>query len=481
LPAHAFEPEIAVGASLYLFDALGSPVTLMAADGSVRERIKLDAWGVVRERTGASENPFAFTGHELDDETGLYYARARFYDPELGRFLSEDPLAGEAETPPSLHRYLYAFDEPTLYVDPSGAGSVEVGGRKIWVPDFLINLAADKIQFHAGRAVAVNRALEQRVGGMVSLARDPEGTLAKAAGNAARDLADISIGTPLRLALAARRGGVQGLLEERNRIAVELLERVPVAREAVAGARAGIAQAEGHQFQAGLHRGEAEIHAVDDTMLLAGVGVTASEMMAARVPAMAGEAAGSVPRVGRVVGPESTLSVTGEAKSVVTVEGGGVATEKAVGGATRGAPPVTSTGPGSAAHKAARWEEYQARGGQWGYDRWSQVYEQNMVRARVANQAADAYHQKLGWGEREVTVDVEGVPRKLDIADVARRRGAEHKTGYQTATQENLWEIERDRILTEQGWEMRWQFDGTASKPLKKALDEAKIPHNLQK
>jgi hypothetical protein len=102
-----------------------------------------------------------------------------------------------------------------------------------------------------------------------------------------------------------------------------------------------------------------------------------------------------------------------------------------------------------------------------------------MVRARAANEAAEAYRQQLGWSRREVSVDVEGVPRKLDMAEPALLRGAEHKTGYQTATQENLWEIQRDQILIEQGWQIHWQFDGRASMPLIRALDEAGIPHNL--
>ncbi len=50
----------------------------------------------------------------------MYYFKARFYDPELGRFLSEDPFEGVQDVPPSLHAYLYAFGNPTAYLDPSG-------------------------------------------------------------------------------------------------------------------------------------------------------------------------------------------------------------------------------------------------------------------------------------------------------------------------------------------------------------------------
>jgi len=55
-----------------------------------------------------------------DRETGLYYAKARYYDPELGIFLTQDPFEGQIQTPPSLHRYLYAYQNPTVYLDPTG-------------------------------------------------------------------------------------------------------------------------------------------------------------------------------------------------------------------------------------------------------------------------------------------------------------------------------------------------------------------------
>ncbi|MCC6180033.1 MAG: RHS repeat-associated core domain-containing protein, partial [Chloroflexi bacterium] len=61
-----------------------------------------------------------FTGHYFDTETQLYYAKARYFDPQLGRFLSQDSYLGELTEPPSLHRYLYAHDRPTFYVDPDG-------------------------------------------------------------------------------------------------------------------------------------------------------------------------------------------------------------------------------------------------------------------------------------------------------------------------------------------------------------------------
>ncbi|MBZ2190605.1 RHS repeat-associated core domain-containing protein, partial [Alcanivorax sp. JB21] len=57
---------------------------------------------------------------EHDQETGLIYAKARYYDPETARFLSQDPWSGDVSMPPSLHKYLYAYQNPTVYVDPDG-------------------------------------------------------------------------------------------------------------------------------------------------------------------------------------------------------------------------------------------------------------------------------------------------------------------------------------------------------------------------
>jgi len=139
---------------------------------------------------------------------------------------------------------------------------------------------------------------------------------------------------------------------------------------------------------------------------------------------------------------------------------------------------------GSIEHKAAAWDDYQARDGEWAYDRWSTAYDLNQTRAREANAATDAYHSTLGWGRREVTIDnlvVDGVPtsRRLDIADSLGRSGIEYKTGYQTATSDNLWELKRDAELVGRGWNIEWVFRDSASKPLLDALDEAGIKHKV--
>lgn len=65
-------------------------------------------------------NRHVYTGHEYDANTGLIYFGARYYDPETGRFITQDSYLGNINDPPSLNRYIYAHSNPTIYVDPTG-------------------------------------------------------------------------------------------------------------------------------------------------------------------------------------------------------------------------------------------------------------------------------------------------------------------------------------------------------------------------
>jgi RHS repeat-associated protein len=113
------------GRSFFHLDFLGSTVGLTDPAGAARQSIFYDAWGNERDRIGASANNFTFTGHEKDEETGLIYAKARFYDPDVGRFLTQDSLLGDAAKAPSLHRYAYANSNPVRFADPDGRAAVD--------------------------------------------------------------------------------------------------------------------------------------------------------------------------------------------------------------------------------------------------------------------------------------------------------------------------------------------------------------------
>jgi hypothetical protein len=134
----------------------------------------------------------------------------------------------------------------------------------------------------------------------------------------------------------------------------------------------------------------------------------------------------------------------------------------------------------AAQKKAERWAEYQERNGIWSYSRWSSTYDANQERAKKAGEAVNDYRAQLGWGQTEVTIDVEVdgvvVKRRLDIADIATNRGVEVKTGYQYLTAENLWEVKRDEQLVKQGIDIQWVFrDREPSAPLAAALKKAGI------
>lgn len=108
----------------YHTDSLGSVLATSKANKSIAARYDYDAWGKELNNTDTSDNPIGYTGHQMDREsenkTGLIYANARYLDPDTGRFLSFDPFEGYDEKPISLHRYMYAYQNPVRYTDPTG-------------------------------------------------------------------------------------------------------------------------------------------------------------------------------------------------------------------------------------------------------------------------------------------------------------------------------------------------------------------------
>jgi RHS repeat-associated protein len=99
----------------YHFDGLGSVAGMSDATGNLAERYSYDAFGEPN-RASALGNPYMFTGREYDQESGLYYYRARHYQPAFGRFLQPDPLEyGDAK-----NRYDYVDGNPIRKKDPLG-------------------------------------------------------------------------------------------------------------------------------------------------------------------------------------------------------------------------------------------------------------------------------------------------------------------------------------------------------------------------
>jgi RHS repeat-associated protein len=104
----------------YHVDGLGSTRLITGNDGAVVVEYDYDAYGNLTRKVGDADNNYLFAGEQFDDAVDGYYLRARYYDPNTGRFASVDPFEGFNNQPITLHDYLYAGVNPVNAIDPSG-------------------------------------------------------------------------------------------------------------------------------------------------------------------------------------------------------------------------------------------------------------------------------------------------------------------------------------------------------------------------
>ncbi len=118
----------------YLKDHLGSVTSIADSSGNIVQRYDYRTFGKIlsiRNSSGVDissapivNTAFNFTGREWDREAGLFYFRARYYDPSIGRFLQQDPEPGSLKSPLSvINKYAYCGNLPTAQIDPSGRAS----------------------------------------------------------------------------------------------------------------------------------------------------------------------------------------------------------------------------------------------------------------------------------------------------------------------------------------------------------------------
>jgi len=111
------------GATSYFHaDGLGSVTSLSSSTGSVANTYTYDSFGNLTASTGSLVNPFQYTARESDTETGLYYYRARYYDPQAGKFISEDLLGFIS----GVDFYSYVLNRPIQMADPTGLSPQDV-------------------------------------------------------------------------------------------------------------------------------------------------------------------------------------------------------------------------------------------------------------------------------------------------------------------------------------------------------------------
>ena len=104
----------------YLKDELGSPIRLTNESGELTETYGYDEFGQDLYGNQGVIQPFGYTGYQADRTAGTYYAQAREYRAELGRFAAADTIKGRIDIPLSLNSYFYCFNAPINYIDKDG-------------------------------------------------------------------------------------------------------------------------------------------------------------------------------------------------------------------------------------------------------------------------------------------------------------------------------------------------------------------------
>jgi len=106
--------------SFYGYDGAGSVRQLTNLEGTVTDTYEYDAFGNGYDISDIAPNNYLYRGEQFDADLGLYYLRARYYNPLTGRFLSKDPEEGFTTDPKTLHKYDYAGGDPVNLFDPTG-------------------------------------------------------------------------------------------------------------------------------------------------------------------------------------------------------------------------------------------------------------------------------------------------------------------------------------------------------------------------
>jgi RHS repeat-associated protein len=102
--------------SYYEADGLGSVSSLSSTAGALANNYTYDSFGKLTASTGSLTNSLRYTGREFDVEIGLYFYRARYYDPSVGKFLNEDPIRFLG----GMNLYRFTSNDPANMIDPTG-------------------------------------------------------------------------------------------------------------------------------------------------------------------------------------------------------------------------------------------------------------------------------------------------------------------------------------------------------------------------
>ena len=155
----------AIGTYFYHRNHINSSSVITDANGNVMARMVYLPFGELSQAnsSGGDIVTSKFTGQEYDEELGLYYFGARYYDPAIGRFISADSIVPSASDAQAFNRYTYARDNPIVYVDPTGhfldfigdffsavwSGISAIGSAIAAAATWVYNAAIDYVKFGA--------------------------------------------------------------------------------------------------------------------------------------------------------------------------------------------------------------------------------------------------------------------------------------------------------------------------------------------
>jgi RHS repeat-associated protein len=112
--------------SFYGYDGHGNVRFLANTAGTLTDTYQFDAFGMMIASSGTTPNTYLYSGERFDSNLNLYHLRARYYNLLTGRFETMDPVPGKILNPRTLHKYVYAANNPVNQIDPSGQDALEV-------------------------------------------------------------------------------------------------------------------------------------------------------------------------------------------------------------------------------------------------------------------------------------------------------------------------------------------------------------------
>ncbi|MBG9795002.1 hypothetical protein ABD76_22045 [Paenibacillus dendritiformis] len=142
----------------YVTNGHGDIMEIQDATGKVLNRYTYDIWGNPLKQEEQVPNIFRYAGEYWDAATELQYLRARWYDPGIGRFLTEDTYEGEINNPLSFNLYTYVYNNPLIYSDPTGNFVYPISPAATCAADMANCKTYLEAQAEAGKTIAVEGA-----------------------------------------------------------------------------------------------------------------------------------------------------------------------------------------------------------------------------------------------------------------------------------------------------------------------------------